>query len=143
VPAKEGGRYNPSARTENNAAARTGTGDAALTSAIHPKDIPPAERPAPANTGNPAVDKKYQQQQDKLITRQEQDRQRLQQKQEQDHQQLAQKNAVDARKQQIEQQHQQQTQQLAQKHVQQQKKLQEKQQPPPRQNDAKPQSRKP
>jgi hypothetical protein len=143
VPAKEGGRYNPSARTESNAAARTGTGDAALTPAIHPKDIPPAERPAPANTGNPEVDKKYQQQQDKLITRQEQDRQRLQQKQEQDHQQLAQKNAVDARKQQIEQQHQQQTQQLAQKHVQQQKKLQEKQQPPPRQNDAKPPSRKP
>jgi hypothetical protein len=143
VPAKAGGRYNPPAPTENNAAARTGTGDAARTTAIHPKDIPPAERPAPANTGNPEVDMKYQQQQDKLITKQEQDRQILQQKQDQDHQRLAQKNAGDARKQQVEQQHQQQTQQLTQKHDQQQQKLQQKQQQPPRQNEAKPSNRKP
>jgi hypothetical protein len=135
VTAKEGGRYNPPARTETKTAARPNP--------IHPKELPAVQRPAAPNTGNPKVDQKYQQQQNKLIQRQEQDRQKLQQKQEQQHQQLTQKNAGDARKQQIEQQHQQQTQQLAQKHTQQVQKLQQKQAPPPRQNETKPSNRKP
>jgi hypothetical protein len=135
VTAKEGGRYNPPARTETKTAARPNP--------IHPKELPAVQRPAAPNTGNPKVDQKYQQQQNKLIQRQEQDRQKLQQKQEQQHQQLTQKNAGDARKQQIEQQHQQQTQQLAQKHTQQVQKLQQKQAPPPRQNETKPSNKKP
>ena len=97
--------------------------------AVHPQDLPPHPRPAPPNTGNPKLDQKYQQQQEKLYAKQEQDHQKLQQKQEQDHQRLAQQKADEVRQQQTEQKHQQQTQQLEQKHAQQQQKLQSKQQP--------------
>jgi hypothetical protein len=135
VTAKEGGRYNPPARSENNAA-RPST-------AVHPKDLPAITRPTAGSTGNPNVDKKYQQDQEKLNAKQEQERQKLQQKQEQDHQRLAQQKADEARKQQLEQQHQQQTQQLAQKHAQQQQKLQERQQPPRQNPPPKPPKEKP
>jgi hypothetical protein len=97
--------------------------------AVHAKDLPPHPNPAPPNTGNPKLDQKYQQQQERLNAKQEQEHQNLQQKQEQDHQRLAQQQADEARQQQIEQKHQQQTQQLEQKHAQQQQKLQSKQQP--------------
>ena len=98
---------------------------------VHPNELPPMERAAAPNTGNPKLDQKYQQQQQKLQQKQDQERQKLQQQQEKQHQQLAQQNANDARKQQVEQQHQQQTQQLQQKHVQQQQMLQQRQQPRP------------
>ena len=152
VAAKEGGRYNPPARTENNAPARTEnnagkrteTGNATRPNAIHPKELPPIERPTAPNTGNPNLDKKYQQRQEKLTQKQDQERQKLQQKQEQEHQRLTQQKADDSKRQQIEQQHQQQTQQLTQKHTQQQQQLQEKQQPPPQhQNQSKPPKEKP
>ena len=144
VAAKEGGRYNPPARTENNAGKRTETGNAARPNAIHPKELPPIERPTAPNTGNPNLDKKYQQQQEKLTQKQDQERQKLQQKQEQEHQRLTQQKADDSKRQQIERQHQQQTQQLTQKHTQQQQQLQEKQQPPPQhQNQSKPPKEKP
>ena len=151
VPAKEGGHYNPPARTvnkgsagtENNAPARTETDNAARPNASHPKELPPIEHPVAPNTGNPKVDQKYQQQQDKLIQKQDQERQKLQQKQEQEHQRIGQQKADDARKQQIEQQHQQQTRQLQEKHAQQQQRLQERQQPPPQhENQSKPQKEK-
>ena len=71
----------------------------------------------PPNTGNPASDKKYQQQQDKLAARQTQDHQKLQQQQEKEHQQAAKKNYNDAQKEQMEQRHTQQTQQVEQKHA--------------------------
>jgi hypothetical protein len=134
VTAKEGGRNNPPARSENNAA-RPG-------SAVHPNELPPTARPTARNTGSTNLDKKYQQQQEKLQAKQDQERQKLQQKQEQEHQRQAQQKANEARKQQLEQQHQQQTQQLAQKHAQQQQKLQERQQPP-RQNPPRPPKEKP
>jgi len=118
VAAKEGGRYNPPARSENNAA-RPST-------AVHPNELPPAARPATPNTGNTNLDKKYQQQQEKLRARQDQERQKLQQKQEQEHQRLPQQKVDESRRQQLEQQ----------KHAQQQQKLQERQQPP-RQNPPK------
>ncbi len=105
--------------------------------AVHPNDVPPTARPVTPNTGNPQLDQKYQQQQEKLRARQDQERQKLQQRQEQDHQRLEQQKADEARQQQIEQQHQQQTQQLEQKHAKQQQKLQDKQQPA-RQNQSKP-----
>ena len=81
------------------------------------------------STGNPATDKKYQQQQDKLAAEQNQEHQRLQQQQEKEHQQIAQKNASDAQKQQMEQRHTQQTQQLEQKHAAQEQKMETHQQP--------------
>jgi len=84
------------------------------------RDLQQHERPAPPNTGNPKLDQKYQQQQDKLMAKQNQQHQQLQQKQEADHQRMVQKNYNDAQKQQVEQRHQQQTQQMEQKHEQQQ-----------------------
>jgi hypothetical protein len=125
VAAKEGGRYNPpAAHPEENAA------HPAATTAVHPRDLPAATKPAPPNTGDPKLNKKYQQQQDKLSAQQEQERQKLQAKQDQEHQQLAKQKADDAKTQQLEQKHQQQTQQLQQKHTQQQQQLQQRQQPP-------------
>jgi hypothetical protein len=89
---------------------------------VHAKDLPPIARPAPVNSGNAKADKKYEQQQDKLIAKQTQERQRLQQKQDAEHQQKA---NADAQK--LEQKHQQQTQKLAQKHTTQQQSLQARQ----------------
>ena len=86
------------------------------------------------NSGNAATDKKYQQQQDKLATKQNQEHQKLQQQQEKEHQQMVQKNANDAQTQQMEQRHTQQTQQLEQKHVTQQEHVQAHQPPPPHQS---------
>jgi hypothetical protein len=134
VKAKEGGRYNPPARSENNATHPS--------TAVHPGDLPPAARPAAPNTGNQKLDQKYQQQQEKLNAKQDQDRQKLQQKQEQDHQRMAKQQAVESSKQQTEQHHEQQTQQLVQKHAQQQQKLQQRQQPS-HQSQSKPPKEKP
>jgi hypothetical protein len=128
TPAREAGApYNPPAnrgreasRSENNGARP----------AVHPRDLPPIQRPSTPNTGQSNRDQKYQQQQDKLFARQQQDRQKLQQKQEQEDQRLQRQNADQARKQQTEQRHQQQTQQLQQRHGQEQQRMQEKQQPP-------------
>jgi hypothetical protein len=135
VPAKEAGapytaanRGGNQGRSENNAA-RPST-------AVHPRDLPPVARPSAPNTGNPKLDKKYQQQQDQQIAKQQQERDKLQQKQDQEHQKLAKQNVSEGKNQQVEQKHQQQTQQLVQKHTQQQQKLQSKQQPS--QNSAKP-----
>ena len=124
VPAREGGRYNPPtpARSESNPARPGG--------AIHPNELPPISRSAPPSTGNPKLDQKYQQEQEKLNAKQEQEHQKLQQKQDQEHQQMEQQKANDARKQQMEQQHQQQTQQMEQRHAQEQQKMQQRQQPP-------------
>ena len=113
VPAKEAGAPN------NPAQPRT---------AVHPHDLPPLAPNTP-NTGNPQLDKKYQQQQQKQIAKQQQERDKLQQQQDQEHVNLDKQKANDAQKQQMEQKHQQQTQQLQQKHQQQQQQLQQKQQP--------------
>src|SRR5712692_1876033 len=145
VPAKEAGApYHPPAK---RAAAPPAANAPAprpeksvpgpSTPPAHAKDLAPHPRPAPANIGNPKLDQKYQQQQEKLYMQQEKDHQKLLQKQEQDHQRLAQQKADEARTQQIEQKHQQQTQQLEQKHTQQQQQLQNKQQPTSR-NQSKP-----
>jgi hypothetical protein len=91
--------------------------------AIHPRELPPIERNAP-RSGNGNVSPKFQQDQEKLRSRQEQERQRLQQKQEQEHQRLEQRRAPEPERQKVEQRHQQQTQQLSQKHTQEQQKLQ-------------------
>ncbi len=108
------------------ATARTAAPAGAKPTAAHANDLKPTERPAP-NSGNPKVDKQYQQQQAKLNTSQAQDRQKLQQKQDQEHQQLTKAKASEPVKQKVEQKHQQQTQQVAQKHAAQDQKLQAKQ----------------
>jgi hypothetical protein len=107
--------------------------------AVHPKDLSPMEHAAAPNTGNPKLDKKYQQQQDQLAAKQNQDRQKLQQQQEKEHQQTARQTAdrsnapQEAQRQQqtqqLEQRHQQQTQQMQQNHAAQTQQLQQRQQP--------------
>jgi len=97
--------------------------------AIHPNDLPPAERPTPPNTGNAKLDRQYQKQQEKLSAQQDKERQKLQQKQDQEHQRLAQQKDNQAKTQQLEQKHQQQTQQLQQRHTEQQQSLQSRQAP--------------
>ena len=131
VPAREAGApYHPPA---NRRAAQPGTGNnGGRSSAYHPKELPPVERRSPSPTGNPKVDRKYQQQQQRLQQKQDQERQKLQQQQDREHQRLTQRNAPEPRRQQTEQRHQQQTQQLQQRHEQQQQRLQQRQAPPSR-----------
>jgi hypothetical protein len=85
---------------------------------------------APPNTGDPATDKIYQQQQDELAVKQTQDHQKLQQQQEEEHQQAIQENYNDSQKQQMEQRHAQQTQQLEQQHATEQKQMEQHQTTP-------------
>jgi hypothetical protein len=127
VPAREaGGSYTPVNRGGNQAHPENRTENSVPRPPVHPRDLPAMERPAAPNTGNPKLDRKYQQQQEQMIAKQNQERDKLQQKQEQEHQRLAQQNANEARKQQVEQRHQQQTQQLQQRHEQQRQQMQQK-----------------
>jgi len=100
--------------------------------AVHGEDLQPHPRPGPPNTGNPKLDQKYQQQQDKVYSKMEQEHQQLQQRQEQEHQQLERRNPTDEQRQQLEQRHQQQTEQMEQRHQQQIQRLQQRQSPPGR-----------
>src|SRR5271155_1160765 len=124
VPTKEAGApYAPA-----NRGGSVQPGSVQPSAAVHPHDLPALAATAP-NTGNPKLDKKYQQQQQKQITQQQQERDKLQQQQDQEHLNLDKQKASDTQKQQVERQHQQQTQQLQQKHQQQTQQLQQKQQP--------------
>jgi hypothetical protein len=128
VAAREaGGEYHPPA--DRGAAPRPVENGGRPANPVHPNDLPPMEKPAAPNTGDANLDKKYQQQQEKLQQKQDQERQKLQQQQDKEHQQLAKQNANDAKKQQLERKHQQQTQQLQQRHAQQQQTLQQRQMP--------------
>ncbi|HWE83707.1 MAG TPA: hypothetical protein VG267_02100 [Terracidiphilus sp.] len=92
------------------------------TSSGHARDLQPHQAPAPPQ-GNSAADQKYQQQQQKLIEKQNQEHQKLAQQQQQEDQ-RAQKQQNQQKQQQMEQKHQQQTQQMEQRHQQQQQKMQ-------------------
>ena len=94
-------------------------------SAVHPRELPPNSRLSNPNSGDQKQDRRYQQQQERLYSRQDQERQQLQQRQEQEHQQYKQQQANQKRMQQVERQHQQQTQQLAQHHYDQQVEMQQ------------------
>jgi len=118
----------PQQRASANRGAPPVAATARPNTATHPQDLPPVQRSTP-NTGNPKVDQQYQQQQDKVIAKENQDRQNLQQKQNQQHQQMTRQNAPAARVQQVEQQHQQQTQRMQQGHTQQMQRVQQRQQP--------------
>jgi hypothetical protein len=104
------GARNPAMGTNPSGAARP----------VHPNEAPP-QRPAPVQSGNSDLDRKFQKDQQTLNARQDKERQNLQQRQTQEHQQRGQTP-------QLEQKHQQQTQQLAQKHATQQHQLQQRQQ---------------
>jgi hypothetical protein len=118
----------PQQRVSTNRGAPPVTATARPNIAVHPKELPPVKASAPS-TGNPKLDQKYQQQQDKVVAKQNQERQQLQQKQDQQHQQLTQQKAPPAKMQQVEQQHQQQTQQMQQVHTQQMQQVQQRQAP--------------
>jgi hypothetical protein len=94
---------------------------------FHANDLPRTAGPTFSNTGNPKLDKKYQQEQQKLYARQEQERLKLQQKQEQEHRRMP-VGSDNRRSQQVEQRHKQQTQQLQQRHTRELQTLQERQQ---------------
>jgi hypothetical protein len=136
----EAARANPALRNSANhgrppitATARPGEFNAATAHAnpaVHPRDLPAAERAPAPNTGDPKLDKKYQAQQDKLAAQQDKERQRLQAQQDKEHAQYTKQKADDAKTQQLEQKHQQQTQALADRHAQQQQALQQRQAPP-------------
>jgi WXXGXW repeat (2 copies) len=121
-------RNAPQQRFAANHGAPPVTATARASIASHPKELAPIQRPAAPNTGNVKLDRKYQQQQDQVIARQNQDRQKLQQRQDNEHQQLAKQKVDPVKTQQNEQQHQQQTQQLQQTHTLQMQQMQERQQ---------------
>jgi hypothetical protein len=123
APTKEAGAPSTPANQE-----RPGNNAAQPSAAVHPHDLP-ALAPTAPNTGNAKLDRKYQQQQQKQITKQQQERDKLQQQQDQEHLDLDKQKANDAQKQQVEQRHAQQTQQLQQRHQQQTQQLQQRQQP--------------
>jgi hypothetical protein len=126
-----GNRPNDSRSNDNNGN-RSGN-------VVHPKDLPQTPRWNAPNSGDPKRDQKYQQQQEKLQSRQDQDHQKLQRSQDREHERIQQQHADEARQQQLEQRHQQQTQQMEQRHTQQQQRMEQKQQPPPdRRNQQKP-----
>ena len=140
VAAKEGGTVHTANENNNahpnNESSRPETGsnrppveNTRPAPAVHAKDIPPAQPHAAPNTGNAKNDMRFQQQQQKLDTKQVKEQQNLAAKQEHDHQRLPQKPANEPKQQPLEQKHQQQTQQLEQKHTQQQQQLQQHQQP--------------
>ena len=111
VAAKEAG-------ATHHAPVRPGSIGAAAPTPSHAQDIPPARYDAPPNTGDPALDKKVQRQQQEMYARQDQERQKLQAQQEADHQRMARQQANDARRQQMEQEHLRQTQELMSRHAQ-------------------------
>ena len=121
VPAREAGAPYKSPE-------RTATGNETRPANTHASEVQPHNYTAPS-ANRPATDQKYQQQQDKLASKQNQDHQKLQQQQELEHQQAAKRNNNEAQKQQMEQRHTQQTQQLEQKHAEQQQRVQPHQQP--------------
>lgn len=125
VAAREaGGAYTP---REGQAGEERAGG---ATSPTHVKDLPPMERPAAPNTGNAKMDKKYTQQQNKMIAQQEKDRQKLQKQQDKEDQRMVKQNADATRRQQQEQTHHQQTQQMVQRHTEQRQTMQTRQSAP-------------
>ncbi len=63
-------RNDPQQRFSANHGAPPVTATARPSIAVHPKELPPIERPAAPNTGNAKLDQKYQKQQDKLVAKQ-------------------------------------------------------------------------
>ena len=126
----EGHPGNDGARTENNVprpennVPRPEGSAPRPTPPQHARDLQPHTVRKPPE-GSQMSDK-YQQQQNKLITKQNQEHDKMVQKQEQEHQRMQQHNATPEKTQQMEQRHQQQTMQMEQKHDQQEQHVQQK-----------------
>lgn len=129
-----GAPYHPPANVPGNRPAANAAGNRPAANAgenrptaapSHARDLPQHAVTTPPSTGNPKMDQKYQQQQEKLVQRQNQQHQKLQQQQTREDQRATQQNYAQPRQQQMEQRHQQQTQQMEQRHVQQTQQLQE------------------
>jgi hypothetical protein len=131
VPAREaGGEYHPAPNQGRNEGegAHPGAGPGGTAAAPgHAKDLQPHQVTAPAGGGD-AKDQKYQQQQQKLVDKQNKEHEKLQAQQEKDDQ-KAQKSQNQQRQQMMEQQHQRQTQQMEERHSQQTQQMQERQAP--------------
>jgi hypothetical protein len=128
VAARSGGRYTPPPPNHGGA---PGKPAAENKPPVHPIDLPALQHSSSPNTGDPKLDKKYQQQQEKLYTQQNKERQKLQQQQDNEHQKAEKQQGSQEKQQQMEQRHQQQTQQMAQRHAAQQQQMQQRQAPPP------------
>jgi WXXGXW repeat (2 copies) len=136
VAAREGGAVHTAnehpennARPENNGRPESNAGH--TNTAVHPRDLPPAEHQPAPNTGNAKLDQKYLNQQNKLAAQQEKERQKLQARQDKEDQRVAKQQNNEAKKQQTEQRHQQQTQQMVERHQQQTQHMQARQAPRP------------
>jgi WXXGXW repeat (2 copies) len=92
---------------------------------VHAADLPAVTHQVAATTGNAALDKVNQREQDTLIASQAKQRQELQQKQAAEHVQAAKQPSTSASVKELEQRHQAQTQALAQRHTTEQKTLQD------------------
>jgi hypothetical protein len=90
-------------------------------------DRPPTARPTNANTVNPQLEQKHQQELEQLRQKQDQERQKIEQQQQQERL-KQQQQADEAKQQQLNQRHQQQLNQLEQKHNQEEQRMQQKQQ---------------
>jgi len=128
-----GAPYHPPAHRPNTGAAAAQPGG--NPNPTHARDLQPHQ--VPAAQGNTGANSRYQQQQQKLIDKQNQEHQKLQQQQEKEDQRVAQQQSQ-AKQQQLEQRHAQQTQQMEQRHTQQQQHLESKQPPPPREAPKRP-----
>lgn len=120
-PAPRGGNARP-----GNENARPGENPGGVPT--HARDLQQHQVTPPA--GNSAADRKYQEQQQKLVEKQNQEHQKLAQKQEEEDRKAAQQHQDEQKKQQMEQRHAQQTQQMEQRHQQEQQRIKPK--PPQR-----------
>jgi hypothetical protein len=93
----------------------------------HAADLPQHAVTTPPSTGNADQDRKFQQQQEKLVQKQNQEHQKLAQQQQREDQRAQQRNFAPPQQQQMEQRHQQQTQQMEERHTSQMQGLQERQ----------------
>jgi hypothetical protein len=122
-----GAPWHPPANAPGNRPAANAQENRPVANPTHARDLQPHAVTMPPSTGNPKLDQKYQQQQEKLVQKQNQEHLKLQQQQEKQDQRAQQQNFAAARQQQMEQQHQQQTQQMEQRHMQQTQQMQERQ----------------
>jgi hypothetical protein len=100
----------------SNAAARSRT-------ITHASDLQPHYAPAPEPNSNAVRDRSYEEQQSKLLAKQNKEYQQLAEEQESEHQQAAKQHFNQQQQQQMEERHRQQTQQMLQQHAQEQQNL--------------------
>jgi hypothetical protein len=135
VAAKQAGApYHPPAnggapRSENEAAR---PGAAPGGTPMSARDLQPHQVPESPNTGNPSLDKKYRQQQQKLVDQQNKEHEKLAKQQAKEEKQAEKQQLNEEKKQQMQQRHAQEAQQMEQRHTQQRQQLEQRQMPAPR-----------